>query len=366
MIKYLVFVGFALFSSPCKVLAEPLRVGVILPLSGYVAEYGESIKNAITLLQSELDQTRADQIQFIYEDSEYDGKKAISAFHKITKTEQVDLLYVWGTTPAVVLAPLAESAAIPMIAFSGDSEVAGGKRYVLDSVNRLEDCSLSTLTYIRSKGYKNIGIVKTEIQYLESLVKGMEENLNEDETIHLIDSFTPDVSADVKTSALKVRSGVSKGTYDIIGVFLITGQISSFYQRLAQLNIDIPSFGSEFFSDHVEMKKAGPAAVGAFFIQPFTPEEFSEKFLSRYQSPHLISYAFRAYSLFKTLYDLFPRGSENLSAEEIISRIEEKSPEKSSGNPSFFIKDDPKKYRNPGRRFQSEMIIRTIKVDGSH
>jgi hypothetical protein len=194
----------------------------------------------------------------------------------------------------------------------------------------------------------------------------MEENLNEDETIHLIDSFTPDVSADVKTSALKVRFGVSKGTYDIIGVFLITGQISSFYQRLAQLNINFPSFGSAFFADASEMKKSGPVSIGAFFSLPTVSDSFAENFKSRFNNQNYITYAYNTYSLFKILYDLFPKGSENLSADEIILRLEEKSPKSRAENPYYFTKDDPKKYRNPGKRFKSEIVIRTIREDGSH
>lgn len=354
-------IGILSFCVPSQLLGEPLRVGMILPLSGYAAEYGESIKNSLTLLQSELSEDSSRHIEFIYENSEYDGKKAISAFHKITKTKKIDLLYVWGTTPSIVLASLAESAKIPMIAFSGEPEVTEDRKYVLDSINRIEDYSVLLLEHIRSKGHKNIAIVKTEMQYLESLYEGMEGNLKDDETIHLIESFTLDASSDVRASALKIRSGISKGKYDIIGVLLIPGQISSFYQRLAQLNITIPSFGSDLFSDPAEMKKAGPASVDAFYVQASAPPDFSEKFTALFHNSHHASYAYNSYSLFKILYNLFPTGSENLTADQIITRIEENSPKKGSGNDFYFTKDAPSKHQNPGKRFESELVIKTVK-----
>ncbi len=359
-----VLLVFLTFSSPGS--AEPLKVGMILPLSGYTEAYGASVRNAITLLESELGKEQANRIQFIYEDSKYEGKTALSAFHKLTKINKIDLLYVWGTTPSVVLAPLAESSKIPMIALSGDSQVAGGRTYVIDSCNRLEDFSRNTLNHIRSKGYKKIGIVKTEIQFLESLYQGIKDNLRDDETVHLIDSFTPDTSADIKTSVSKIKSGISKGAYDIIGVLLISGQISLFYQRLEQLQISIPTFGSDFFGDSAEMKKSGQLATGAFFTLPYVAEDFQDKYVARFNNSQNIVYAYNTYTLFKILYDLFPEDSENLSADEIISRIEQHAPRSSNENTVYFTEDDPTQYKNPGKRFVSDLVINTIKEDGTH
>ena len=55
------------------------KVGVILPLSGPLAEYGVAASNGFKLAQAERPELFKN-IQFLMDDSQYDNKKAISSY----------------------------------------------------------------------------------------------------------------------------------------------------------------------------------------------------------------------------------------------------------------------------------------------
>ena len=51
----LLFSLFFLSINITSALCEPLKLGVIIPLSGFVADYGVAVRNGIELAKSEID-----------------------------------------------------------------------------------------------------------------------------------------------------------------------------------------------------------------------------------------------------------------------------------------------------------------------
>lgn len=74
----LVLVSF--FIAPTLV-AEPFKVGVIVPLSGPLAEYGMAIVNGITLAKEQYPEKLKSR-DFSIEDSAYKTTQALAAFNK--------------------------------------------------------------------------------------------------------------------------------------------------------------------------------------------------------------------------------------------------------------------------------------------
>lgn len=108
-----VLIAFVVVQAPAA-LAEPFRAGVIVPLSGPVAEYGTAISNGIALAQ----ETRPEvfsKCEFTVEDSAYKTTQALSALQKLQTTNKVNLVYVFGGPMGEALAPLAESKRMPLI-----------------------------------------------------------------------------------------------------------------------------------------------------------------------------------------------------------------------------------------------------------
>lgn len=80
---------------------QPIKIGAILPLSGPYAKIGEDAQKAIRLaLKGE------DNITIVFEDSQFDAKKAVSAYQKLTNINNVDALINLDSVSFAAINPL--------------------------------------------------------------------------------------------------------------------------------------------------------------------------------------------------------------------------------------------------------------------
>jgi branched-chain amino acid transport system substrate-binding protein len=86
--------------------SQSVRVGVILPLSGQYAMFGEGLKNAIELEKSNSDLDSQKRVQIFYEDDKYEAKTAVSAYKKLKDFDKVDVVVVLSAPSIEALRPL--------------------------------------------------------------------------------------------------------------------------------------------------------------------------------------------------------------------------------------------------------------------
>ena len=90
----------AAFTSLQQAKAQEVKIGVILPLTGAFARYGNTIQQAIN-------ERKKEGISFVFEDEGCDPKMAVSAYQKLTKIDNVKVfLGPWCGSPQSALAPL--------------------------------------------------------------------------------------------------------------------------------------------------------------------------------------------------------------------------------------------------------------------
>lgn len=102
------------FILPGVARAEPLKVGVILALTGPAAANGVAMKSSIELAQKDHPE-RFTNIQFIFEDAAYEAAQAVAAFNKLKNIDGAKLFYVWGVSFCAPIAPLAEKERLPLV-----------------------------------------------------------------------------------------------------------------------------------------------------------------------------------------------------------------------------------------------------------
>ena len=133
-----------------------IKVGVILPMTGQYAMFGESLKQAIEMSRAKLDPKVATNMTIIYEDDQYDAKTAVSAYHKLKDIDGVNVVVVLGAPSIEALKPLVTKDNIVMLAL-GESLF-----HEPDTIFQLMpagDLIFPTLGQLASKNYKNIAVV---------------------------------------------------------------------------------------------------------------------------------------------------------------------------------------------------------------
>ena len=271
-----------------------IKIGIIAPLTGPLAEYGIAFKNGIELSNSE---NGNPNVTYIFEDNKWDSNEAISAYNKLVQIDNVDVVINWGTPTSEAIAPLVKNT-LPFIAITTEPPITNISPYIIrGGFNQPKDYIAKVWQYLRSKNVKKIGVMKTDIVYLNSLYNELQKAKNSDESVVLVDNFNFDDS-DFKSAIGKL----SKDEYDAVGVFLVSGQISTFYKQSKELGIVLPiTFGSDFFESQSEIDGAQGLMNGAVFANTGITSDFMDRYESTFKGSSQIASAGYGYDLAKLL-----------------------------------------------------------------
>ena len=66
-------------------MSGPIKIGVIGPYSGFLADFGEEVRRGVLT-------TQKDNIEFVFEDDECEPAPAVSAFKKLTDLNNVQYI----------------------------------------------------------------------------------------------------------------------------------------------------------------------------------------------------------------------------------------------------------------------------------
>lgn len=218
---------------------EKIKVGIIIPVSGQVADIGEEIANTINYTG-----TKVSNIEFVIEDDQCLPKNAISAYNKL-KQEGVKIFSVACSGSTLALAPLAkEDGNLILTAYSGSIDV----RETGDEVIRFVPDGLQIANKMTDLIKKNpdwkVGILYAQQDYASSVAKELEDKVSDQITIsqgYSLDETT------FKTHLLKYKDS----DVNILAIIPLpddkTAQI--IYKEIQDLNISLPVLGEANMCD---------------------------------------------------------------------------------------------------------------------
>ena len=334
-------------------VADPsVRVGVILPLTGGAADYGESVRNSIELAREDRKDVLS-KVDFLYEDAAYDPKQAVSAFHKLTRVDKVDLIYVWGVAYCKAVAPLAEASRVPFIGQCIDPTIARDRSYVIRFMNYTDQYLLATTRYLHSKGHLRLAVVVTENPYLEEMLAALERNLLDGQTVSVIDRLPPS-----EMDFRSVISRIRRSNADAVGVFLSIGQIAAFYRQLREQQLTLSTFGTNFFESLTEIQAAGGALDGAIFANNEVGQSFVRRYKERFGRITQIGFGALAYefvSSLGTVIESLPPAQ--ISGNAILKGFAQLPKQAGTAAGPYEFRSDP----IVGRYFEFPIVIKQIR-----
>ena len=103
VILILIVIGVVAYNNSNKpALNNKIKVGVVLPLSGQYASFGESVKNSMELSAKDLPNKN---VELVFEDGQYNSAKGLSAYDKLQTVDNVDLVVGLDSPTLEVLKP---------------------------------------------------------------------------------------------------------------------------------------------------------------------------------------------------------------------------------------------------------------------
>ena len=231
-----------------------LPVAILLPLSGPVAEMGQSFKRGIDLYIEDHPQAKLERI---YEDHRYDGKTVVTALHAVSAKAHDGLVIVWGNAPASAAAPVAEQQHIPTLAVSMNSD-AKGRGYVVSLGPPLREVVGEILKALQYVGAKRVGAVAVDIGNSLEAIGLISEALGGDVTTKIVSND----EVDFKSVIMQLRSR----SVDGLVVFLLPQQALTFLRQAKQLNYSPAIVGGDVFGVDSFRKEAESLSSKVGFV----------------------------------------------------------------------------------------------------
>jgi branched-chain amino acid transport system substrate-binding protein len=339
------------FFAPILMAEEySFRLGVSVPLSGALADYGTSVQNGIALAQESFGEC-GKKIKVVYQDSQYESKRAVSNFHAFRQAKPVQLIYFWGNPPSEAIAPLAQRYRQPVIALSSDPNLARGNTFFIRSLPTGEENGVALVKYLKKQKLTKLGVVLTENSYVEGVYKGIESELGAGGSIEIIDRFSFD-EQNFRTTVSKIKTK----KFDAIGVFLLSGQLQNFYRQMEAQGLKLPSFGTEFLASSDEIKASGPAIEGALYPTCSVSSDFAQRYKKKHDTESRLSIAANAYDIMALTIREFCNITETPSPEQVMERLKAAQPVLAAQQKYIF--DNSPAY---GERFIAPIEIRVVR-----
>lgn len=333
--------------------APTVKIGVSLPLTGPLAEYGEAVRNGIELALEDQPALRT-KIKFIYEDNSYDAKKAVGTLQKLVDVDGINLFLVWGNEPALSVAPVAEQRRVPTIAIAQYAQVSMGRSYVIRFINSGEQYSETLLAYLRKENIKRIAIVKSELSFFNMLIDGLKRHADS-EQIEVVDSFLPS-ETDFRSSILKLRSR----SFDILGLYLISPQVGLFFKQAHELGFRPKAFGATPFESRGVIASAWSLMDGAVYTHNAVVADFTKRYVSRFKNDMQLAYAANAYDFVGVTGSLLSERTDFSSPTAILASYSSVKPGSGASGAYRFV-DSPEN----GRHFEFDIVVRKIQAGNS-
>ncbi len=210
---------------------RPVKIGIITPLSGFLADYGEETRRGVLAAPH-------DGIEYVFEDEKCESAPALSAFKKLTEFDQVQFIIGPGCgAPQETIAPQLKGKDILVLVPSAATQElysrSGGNLYNIQYA--LEDESAFIAKRMYELGYKRVALIHYANAFSDVHTATFKKHFRGE---IVIDSIILKDDTDVSTELLKIRSAKPDAIFSTDVSFFFAQGLS----KARNLGIKMPIF----------------------------------------------------------------------------------------------------------------------------
>ena len=267
---------------------ETIKVGVIQPLTGSVADNGHAFVNGAKLAvnkQNAAGGVLGKKIELVIEDGVCQPAPSVSAAQKLLDRDKVPVLvgaFCSSATAAVM--PIAEQRKIPLL--TGVSSKADltdkGMKYFFRSAETDRVMSLTFSKILAEKlQLKNVAYIGVNDDWGRGSVEDFAKEMERLGVKTAMKEYYAHGTTDYYTLLTKLQASKADGVF----VAAETQDGSILVKQFKELGLNIKLFGVGSWATPEFAKLAGPAAEGIYAAVPYAssiPSELNKEFVGRY------------------------------------------------------------------------------------
>jgi len=281
MKQFIALIAF-LFLSACVQVeqSESIKIGAVLPLSGWGAYWGSPEQKGIALAVDEI-RAQGGKIEVIIEDSKTGAKDAATAGSKLINIDKVQGIISEFAAPSSSISPMSVESRIPVIYDALSKKILSENPYALKVYFDSEkECYVAT-KYLAQKGYKVIGGVILNLDFSPECKRGMDKTAGENEIAVKYYDFDADTT-DFKTIITKMQNDKIESV-----VFIgYEDHALIFFKQRSDLGFIVPVFTgtskADTFTDKVISESPKESLEGTITYDQKIREGFVQKMNARH------------------------------------------------------------------------------------
>ena len=277
----------ALVLVPGRVLAETVKIGAALSLTGAAAVYGAAQRSGILLAVEEINKSgdlRGVKLEAVIEDDGSTKEQGISVFQRFIHRDRVSVI-VGPTlsTTATAADPLAQSARVPVLAVSNTSPkgVTDIGKYIWRVSLTEQQVIPGALERAKAKvGFRTAGVLYGNDDVFTKAGYDVMKRALDEQGVKILGTQTfakPDRDYNAQVTALGALHP------DILMVSALAENASSIAVQARQLGYAGPIMGGNGFNSPAFIKNAGPAAEGVLVGTSWnaaSPDPVNQRFIA--------------------------------------------------------------------------------------
>ena len=271
---------------------EPIKIGVIQPLTGPIARDGLATAKGAELAAKDLNDNGGvlgREVELIIEDGKNDPAESVSAAQKLIVEDKVSaILGAWGSSPTLAVMPIVDKNGVPLVvecatnpAITGESGNTWTFRF-----SSTEEINASHIAgpLVNEHGFSNIAFLAQNTDWGRSQVEVYSKYFEAaGQPIGYVAYYDPGES-DFMPYLTKVKS-------EGAGALIISADINTtvlINKQIHELGLDIKRLASGIPTESV-LELAGPeVAEGLYIWEPYAPghwedTDVNEAFVGLYQ-----------------------------------------------------------------------------------
>ncbi len=277
-----------LFVVACQTTNEDvIKVGVITGLSGPDAKVGEWTQNGLELAKDEINSEggiNGKRLELVYEDSQFNPKKALAGAKKLVEADKVDaLLMLSGASSTLSVLPYAEEQNIVLMEVICIIPACHTKGDVLF---RASGPAEAQSKFVADFVYEELGVLDVGILWINN-----DYGINQKETFE--DAFLGEVVAeenyqqgnvDFRTSLVKLASESPEALF-LVGH---PAEMAHMLKQVGELELDLETVGTFTSQNRDVLQVAGDLAEGHYY--PYFKIDFEtemgEEYVAKYKAKY--------------------------------------------------------------------------------
>lgn len=286
-----VLTAFAIAAQPA-VAAEPtLKIGLVLPLSGQLADTGKQIDDAMRLyLEQNGDTIEGTRIEVIVRDDEGNPDHTREAVKSLVEDDKVNVLAGFGTSPAAAIAaPFATNAKIPQVVMGAQTSLVTTRSpFIVRSGATLAQSAATLGKWASKNNIRNVAALISDYAPGNDALREFSKAFANDERTVSDEYRIPLSEADLGPPLTQIRQARPDALFLFVAPWQVRQVLDAIAaQGFAQEGIKLIATGD--LTDDSFLKSLGPSALGvvtAHFYSVAHPSRANRLFVEAYRTAY--------------------------------------------------------------------------------